>query len=112
MPHKRNARAKLKRIRAKLASRKRWGAWLARLHRLTLPHVTYIGVTGSCAKTTATRLIGAVLATAGECRVKDDNGIGHLSRNVLSVGLRTRFCVQEVAGEHPGRIRAQTSILR
>ncbi|MGD9502773.1 MAG: Mur ligase family protein, partial [Methyloceanibacter sp.] len=71
-----------------------------------------IGVTGSCAKTTATRLIGAVLATAGECRVKDDNGIGHLSRNVLAVGLRTRFCVQEVAGEHPGRIRAQTSILR
>jgi UDP-N-acetylmuramoyl-tripeptide--D-alanyl-D-alanine ligase len=77
-----------------------------------LPHVTYIGVTGSCAKTTTTRLIGTVLERAGQCRTKDDNGIPHVSRNVLSVGLFTRFCVQEIAGEQRGRIRRQTRILR
>ena len=70
-----------------------------------LPHVTYIGVTGSCAKTTTTRLIGAVLERAGQCRTKDDNGITHVSRNVLSVGLLTRFCVQEISGEHRGTAR-------
>jgi UDP-N-acetylmuramoyl-tripeptide--D-alanyl-D-alanine ligase len=82
------------------------------LHRVMLPHVTYVAVTGSCAKTTTTRLIGTVLETAGRCRTKDNNGLGHLSRNVLSVGFLTRFCVQEVSGEHPGRIRLQTRILR
>lgn len=112
MPLKLSLRAKLKTFRGQLASRKRRRTWLATLHRLMLPHVTYVGVTGSCAKTTATRLIGAVLATAGPCRTKDDNGIIHVSRNVLSVGFRTRFCVQEVSGEHPGRVRAQTRILR
>jgi UDP-N-acetylmuramoyl-tripeptide--D-alanyl-D-alanine ligase len=35
-----------------------------------------------------------------------------LSRNLLSVGFLTRFCVQEVSGDHPGKIRLQTKILR
>ncbi|HEX5518137.1 MAG TPA: Mur ligase family protein, partial [Pseudolabrys sp.] len=57
-------------------------------------------------------LIGTVLERAGQCRTKDNNGITHLSGNVLSVGLLTRFCVQEISGEHRGRIRVQTEILR
>ena len=86
--------------------------WLAMLYRPIMPHVTYIGVTGSCAKTTTTRLIGAVLQAAGQCRTRDNNGPSHVSRNVLSVGPRTRFCVQEVAGDGPGKIRTQTRILK
>jgi len=107
-----NVRIALKRLRRRLANPKQRLAWLAMLNRVMLPHVTYIGVTGSCAKTTTTRLIGTVLETAGRCRTKDDNGIFHVSRNVLSVGFLTRFCVQEITGEHPGRIRTQTKILR
>jgi UDP-N-acetylmuramoyl-tripeptide--D-alanyl-D-alanine ligase len=77
-----------------------------------LPHVTYVGVTGSCAKTTTTRLSGTVLERAGRCRTADANGIPPLSRNILSVGVLTRFCVQEISGDHPGKIRLQTKILR
>jgi Mur ligase middle domain len=80
--------------------------------RAMLPHVTYVGVTGSCAKTTTTRLIGTVLEQAGRCRTADANGIPPLSRNLLSVGFLTRFCVQEISGDHPGKIRLQTKILR
>jgi UDP-N-acetylmuramoyl-tripeptide--D-alanyl-D-alanine ligase len=112
MVRKLSIRTKLKKLRKRLKSPKQRWAWLATLHRLMLPHVTYIGVTGSCAKTTTTRLIGTVLERAGQCRTKDDNGITHVSRNVLSVGLFTRFCIQEVSGEQRGRIRVQTRILR
>jgi UDP-N-acetylmuramoyl-tripeptide--D-alanyl-D-alanine ligase len=107
-----NIRRKLKRLRWQLASPKHRIGWLASLHRAMLPHVTYIGVTGSCAKTTTTRLIGTVLEKAGRCRTADANGIPPLSRNILSVGVLTRFCVQEVSGDHPGKIRLQTKILR
>ena len=81
MFRKLSIRTKLKKFRKRLNSRKRRRAWLATLHRVMLPHVTYIGVTGSCAKTTTTRLIGTVLERAGQCRTKDDNGITHVSRN-------------------------------
>jgi UDP-N-acetylmuramoyl-tripeptide--D-alanyl-D-alanine ligase len=105
-------RRKLKRLRWQLASPKYRNAWLATLHRAMLPHVTYVGVTGSCAKTTTTRLIGTVLEQAGRCRTKDVNGIVPLSLNLLSVGVLTRFCVQEISGDHSGKIRFQTRILR
>jgi UDP-N-acetylmuramoyl-tripeptide--D-alanyl-D-alanine ligase len=105
-------RKKLKKLWRQLANEQRRNAWLASLHRAMLPHVTYIGVTGSCAKTTTTRLIGTVLEQAGRCRTKDANGIPHLSRNLLSVRVLTRFCVQEISGDHPGKIRHQTRILR
>lgn len=102
----------MKRFRRRVADPKQRRAWLTTLYRLMFPHVTYIGVTGSCAKTTTTRLIGTVLETAGRCRTKDGNGISPVSRNVLSVGVLTRFCVQEIAGDRPGKIRTQTRILR
>ncbi|MET0869630.1 MAG: Mur ligase family protein [Methyloceanibacter sp.] len=105
-------RGKLKKFRWQLASPKHRIGWLASLHRAMLPHVTYVGVTGSCAKTTTTRLIGTVLERAGRCRTADANGIPPLSRNILSVGVLTRFCVQEISGDHPGKIRLQTKILR
>jgi hypothetical protein len=43
-------RRKLKRLRWQLASPKYRMGWLATLHRAMLPHFTYVGVTGSCAK--------------------------------------------------------------
>ncbi len=86
---------------------------LAVLWRRAFPRVTYIGVTGSCGKTTTTRLIGAVLATAGQCRTSAGrNGIGPIAQNVLSVDRATRFCAQEVSGSWPGRIKPQMRVLR
>jgi UDP-N-acetylmuramoylalanine-D-glutamate ligase len=81
-----NIRKELKRLRWQLASPKHRIGWLASLHRAMLPHVTYVGVTGSCAKTT-TRLIGTVLERAGRCRTAGANGIPPLLRNILSVGV-------------------------
>ena len=86
---------------------------LAMAKRALNPQVTYVGVTGSAGKTTTAKLIGAVLATAGECRVNiDQNGARSIARSVLSVGPRTKFSVQEVCGARPGKIRTQTRVLR
>ena len=90
MIRKLSIRARLKKFQKRLKSPKQRKAWLATLRRVMLPHVTYIGVTGSCAKTTTTRLIGTVLERAVRCRTADANGIPPLSRNILSVGVLTR----------------------
>ena len=83
--------------------------WLAMLRRLMHPRVTYVGITGSCGKTTTTLLAGAILSQAGECRTSAHHRV---VRNVLSVGSTTKYCVQEVPGSYPGRIRPQTRVLR
>ena len=81
--------------------------------RLTRPQVTHVGVTGSCGKTTTTELIGAVLSSAGACRIgAGRNGLGGVVLNVLSVGYATKFCAQEVSGSSPGRIKPQARLLR
>ena len=76
-------------------------------------HVTFIGVTGSCGKTTTASLVGAVLASRARCCI----GAGlntHLAvlRNVLSVDASTKFCVQEVSGSRPGRIAKHARVLQ
>jgi UDP-N-acetylmuramyl pentapeptide synthase len=87
--------------------------WRARQRRFTRSHVTYVGVTGSCGKTTTTRLIGAVLSSAGECRVDAGrNGERRVIANLLTVGPNTKFCIQELSGSRPGRIRRQASVLK
>ena len=60
---------------------------LAMAKRALNPRVTYIGVTGSAGKTTTAKLIGTVLATAGECRVEYRSEW----RAALSPGASCRF---------------------
>ncbi len=93
--------------------RKRLRWWRALLGRLRWRGVTYVGVTGSCGKTTTTCLIGEVLSSAGECCTDSGrNGDGRVAVNVLAVGASTKFCAQEVSGSRPGRIGSQVKILR
>ena len=93
--------------------RRRLHPWQAVLRRLSRRDITYVGVTGSCGKTTTTRLIGAVLSTAGECRTDAGyNGVGRVAANLLTVGSETKFCAQELSGSRPGRIKTQIRILR
>jgi UDP-N-acetylmuramoyl-tripeptide--D-alanyl-D-alanine ligase len=83
------------------------------IRRKTLRHVTFVGVTGSCGKTTTTRLVGAVLGLAGRCRIRaGSNSHQALIRNVLSVNASTKFCVQEVSGSWPGRIAVHCRVLK
>ena len=77
------------------------------------PQVTYVGVTGSCGKTTTAKLIGAILAADGECHVNiDKNGERSIARGIISLGPSTKYCVNEVCGSKPGKVRKQTRILR
>ena len=93
--------------------RLRVGTWtlslLAVAKRGLNPRVTYIGVTGSCGKTTTAKLIGAVLATAGECQPNiDQNGVLSVARGVLAIRRSTKYSVHEICGARPGKIRTQT----
>ena len=94
-------------------ARKQLRPWRAQLLRLVRPDVIYVGVTGSCGKATTTRLIGAVLSSGGECRTDAGrNGPKRVVDNLLTISARTRFCIQELSGSRPGRIRMQTKFLR
>jgi asparagine synthase (glutamine-hydrolysing) len=86
---------------------------VAIIQRKAFRHVTFVGVTGSCGKTTTTRLVGAVLGSAGRCRIRaGSNSHNALIRNVLSVNASTKFCVQEVSGSWPGRIAVHCRVLK
>jgi UDP-N-acetylmuramoyl-tripeptide--D-alanyl-D-alanine ligase len=88
-------------------------AWRAIAKRLLNPRVIYVGVTGSCGKTTTTQLLGAVLSSAGECTIHvERNTVRALAKSVLSNGPSTKYAVHEVSGSCPGRVRQQTWFLR
>ena len=87
-----------------------WGlSLLAMAKRRLNPRVTYIGVTGSCGKTTTAKLIDTVLARAGECQSNiDQNGVLSVARGVLAIRRSTKYSVHEICGARPGKIRTQT----
>jgi len=86
-------------------SRDRLLNWCAITWRKRFRHVTFIGVTGSCGKTTTTRLVGAVLGSGAQCSIGAGNNAHQaVIKNVLSVNRSTKFCVQEISGSRPGRI--------
>lgn len=88
---------------------------LARLYRLCLGRVTYIGTTGSFGKSTTTTLIHAVLEPHG--RVKASRSDHYCTQRVIAGYLLamhplTRFCVLEVSGARPNQVAGITRILR
>ena len=87
---------------------------LARLHRNRLNGVCFVGITGSCGKTTTKDLAAAVLSAKGE-GVKGTqlfNRIQHVSRTVLSVKPSPSFCVEEIGASDPGRIVKSAAVFR
>jgi UDP-N-acetylmuramyl pentapeptide synthase len=84
------------------------------LHRRRLGNVAFIGVTGSCAKTTTKELIAAVLG--GERRGRktpgEGNGLAVVSKTVLRTTRRDAFCVAEVAAGGPSDVMRATRMLR
>ena len=90
--------------------------WRARIRRPTLTNVTFVGVTGSCGKTTTTELIHAVLSTAGNCQSRTNEPWVHqrlrIRHSILSVDASTRFYVYETASIGPGSIARQLKFLR
>ena len=91
----------------------RFSTYKAVLRRRTLRNAIFIGVTGSCGKTTTTRLIHAILSTVTKCHTGiDENRPLHVAQTVNTFPLSARFCVQELSGERPGMIAESVRMLR
>lgn len=74
---------------------------------------TYIGVTGSCGKSTATHLIGELLD--GEGRVRSalhQNSLGGVFMALAGLRQRVDYFVQEIGGGTPGRMDTVLPVLR
>lgn len=75
--------------------------------------VCFIGVTGSCGKTTTTELLAAILATEGPTRMGSyENTVKSFPNTVLAVSRRDRFCVNEVSGHKPGVMEGSIRVLQ
>ena len=74
---------------------------------------TYVGVTGSCGKSTATYLIGSLLDAEGQVvTVLHQNSQGGVFMALAGLRKRVDFFVQEMAGGRPGLMSALTPVVR
>jgi UDP-N-acetylmuramoyl-tripeptide--D-alanyl-D-alanine ligase len=87
---------------------------LAYIWRRLLPRTTFIAVTGSHGKTTATRLIAAALATAGRTyhTAGNQNGGVLVALNILRVRPWHRYAVIEIGIDKPGAMEAPARAVR
>jgi UDP-N-acetylmuramoyl-tripeptide--D-alanyl-D-alanine ligase len=95
-------------------SRLRAGLAAATLHRRGLKRVSFIGVTGSCGKTTTKELIAAALASElrGRKTPGEGNGLAVTAKTVLRTTSRDAFCVLEVAAGNPGDLARTARLVR
>ena len=89
---------------------------LARGYRRTLDklgNVCFIGITGSCGKTTTTELIAAILATHGQTiKCSHTNTDESIAKTILAVSLKHHFCVNEVAAGIRGLMAKSVKLLK
>ena len=110
----RSAAKPIKRLRRRLEQpdrslgrvRNRVVPFRSMLRRLRLRNIRYVGVTGSCGKTTTTKLIGAVLSTGGPCHVGAGyEGVGTTTPDLTGLSVDSKFCVHKLYGTRPGRLK-------
>jgi UDP-N-acetylmuramoyl-tripeptide--D-alanyl-D-alanine ligase len=87
---------------------------LVKLWRPLFRRTTFVGVTGSHGKTTATFLLAAMVLRRGPTYFRSDyNGPRDIRKNVMkALPWRHRFFVQEVSGNYPGAITRCNEVLR
>jgi UDP-N-acetylmuramoyl-tripeptide--D-alanyl-D-alanine ligase len=79
--------------------------------RAKLGHVTFIGVTGSCGKSTTVKLCSAILSTTERCQCgfgSDPDQIAEAFR----IDPAAKFHVHELQAHKPGRIAVGVRLLR
>jgi UDP-N-acetylmuramyl pentapeptide synthase len=88
----------------------------AHLHRTALARfgkASFIGITGSCGKTTTTELISSILENEGPVhKSSDTNTPLFIAKALLEVSYKDRFCVAEVSAHQPGAISKSLKLLR
>lgn len=88
---------------------------MCRLYRRTaLRRVVFIGITGSCGKTTTKNLVTAALSVRGRVRSNpgNRNHFGAVVRLVLGTRPWHRFCVAEIAAMRVGDVALLTRVFR
>jgi len=87
---------------------------LARAYRGLLGDVCFVGVTGSCGKTSTKELAAAVLSAKGEglLGIQIFNQTVDIARTVLSARPGHSFCIEEIGASAPGQIAISASIFR
>ena len=99
------------RLRRRLKRRVRY--YLALLHRRKLDQLTFVGITGSAAKTTATDLSAAILGQFGRCqKTHEFNALGDIVRTILKTGRAHRYCIAELAATGPGTLDSPIRIFK
>lgn len=86
---------------------------LAGARRGRLGGVAFVGVTGSCGKTTTKDLIAAVLASrlTGTKSSDSNNGLYAVAQTILATHARSGYCVQELGADAPGSLDALIRLL-
>ncbi|MGA7457694.1 MAG: Mur ligase family protein [Methyloceanibacter sp.] len=80
--------------------------------RLTLTGTTFIGVTGSCGKSTAIALAEDILTSAGQCVIGTGRSLSLAADTILRANAATKFCIVEAHAGRPGHIGKSLRLLR
>ena len=99
----------LRRSRFLKTLRHRANTALAKIKRVRFRNVTYIGVTGSCGKTTTCVFIKAVLLPGDAWRKGSSQNVAEAVRNVDRFN---RYLVQEISADKPGRLARNIALLQ
>jgi UDP-N-acetylmuramyl pentapeptide synthase len=86
----------------------------ARRHRAKLDDVTFVGITGSCGKTTTKELVAAVLERRGPVvrTPGTHNAAQWVPLTLLEARPHHAFCVQELGASGPGSLDAPLALVR
>ena len=89
------------------------GLAAAAFHRRRLNDVSFVGVTGSCGKTTTKELIAAVIGAslAGRKSPATRNSLTAVGKTVLRTTASDAFCVVEIAAWEPGSVARAARVL-
>lgn len=86
---------------------------IAHMRRSRLDGVVFIGVTGSCGKTTAASLLGAILAARGQVRLGAVNNCERaLQITMRDTSRSDAWCVQEIGVDRPGSMALRAALFR
>ncbi len=80
--------------------------------RLRLTSTTFIGVTGSCGKSTTIALAEEILSSVGRCLAGTGRSLTLAADTVLRADKATQFCIVETHACFPGAIAKSLKLLR